>query len=140
MIVLVGARMRKIGVGQEHSAANTYHYLKRERESIEGELKWVNILRSKGNVLCEIHVRIEKRSLNVTLLTVTLPLFIICQVYVEASVSSEFLTFHSNLMVFVEVAEVGLGFPLSKVGSVSQVLCVESQMVIQSSLLALRGD
>jgi hypothetical protein len=31
--------MRKIGVGQEHSAANTYHYLKRERKSIEGEVK-----------------------------------------------------------------------------------------------------
>ena len=70
----------------------------------------MNILRSKGNVLCEIHVKIEKRSLNVTLLTVPLPLFITCLVYVEASFFSEFLTFHSNLMVFVEVVEVGLGW------------------------------
>ena len=51
MIVLVGARMRKIGVGQEHSAADTYHYLKRERESIEGELISQLVLLKIGKVL-----------------------------------------------------------------------------------------
>ena len=54
-------------------------------------------------------VIVVKRSLDVTLLTVPLPLFIICLVYVEASAFSGFSTFHSSLMVFVEEVEIGEG-------------------------------
>ena len=64
-----------------------------------------------------------------TLLTVPLPLFIICLVYVEASSFSGFLTFHSSLMVFVEVVGIGEG--------VQGELCV---LRMVSLSLALRGD
>ena len=66
-----------------------------------------------------------------TLLTVPLPLFIICLVYVETIAFSGFSTFHSNLMVFVEAVEIGEGVQVE--------LCVLS-MVSLSSSLALRGD
>ena len=55
--------------------------------------------------------------------------FIICLVYVEASASSGFLTFHSSLMAFVEVVEIGEG--------VQGELCVLSMVSLS---LALRGD
>ena len=75
-----------------------------------------------------ILLMVVKRSLNVTLLTVTLPLFIICLVYVEANSFSGFVTYHSSLMVFVEVVEIGEG--------VQGELCVLSMVSLS---LALRG-
>ena len=74
---------------------------------------------------------VVKRSLDVTLLTVPLPLFIICLVYVETSAFSGFSTFRSSLMVFVEAVEIGEGVQVE--------LCVLS-MVSLSSSMALRGD
>jgi hypothetical protein len=117
-----------IGSCPGHRRTNSYKYLKGREKFIEGELEWVSMLRSKGNVLCEFHVKIEKRSLNVTLLTVTPPLFIICLVYVEANSFSGFVTYHSSLMVFVEVVEIGEG--------VQGELCVLSMVSLS---LALRG-